>query len=514
MGTSTNPTNQVMDIVVVIASVVLLSATNVDGRKDLAPGVKDGITEFAALNCRAQTSSIMDFGGIGDGKGSNTKAFRAAVEKLGKAPGGGQLIIPPGKYLTGPFNLSSHFTLYLQKDAVILASPDEGEWTVVDALPSYGKGKEPPFGRFNAFISGCNLTDVVITGDNGTIDGQGRTWWDKAGTLKAKRPNLIELVYSKQIQISNITLINSPSYHIHPTYSSDVIIQGITVLTNVSTNNTDAIVPDSCNNTRIEDCYINTGEDCISIKSGWDAYGLGVGMPTSTVTIRRITCIAPDSSLMSIGSEMSGGVKDIRIQDCRCINTQSGLRIKSSIGRGAYVRDVFAKGITMENMQWAFYMTGNFGSHPDNKSTPTAVPVIENINFQDINAKNVTTAGQMGGVPGHPYKGICLSNTTIQMAPNAPPPAWNCSDITGSSTTVTPPPCPPLAGKGGPCKFPTDKLPIESVKLKMCPVHATGGSASPSASPGGSPSSSPAGESSLSSLIPTSTLVGKSAAPK
>ncbi|KAK1405031.1 Polygalacturonase-like protein [Heracleum sosnowskyi] len=169
---------------------------------------------------RAQTSSIMDFGGIGDEKGSNTKAFRAAVEKLGKAPGGGQLVIPPGKYLTGPFNLSSHFTLYLQKDAVILASPDEGEWTVVDALPSYGKGKEPPFGRFNGFISGSNLTDVVIiTGDNGTIDGQGRTWWDKADTLKAKRPNLIELMYSKQIQISNITLINSPSYHIHPTYS-------------------------------------------------------------------------------------------------------------------------------------------------------------------------------------------------------------------------------------------------------------------------------------------------------
>lgn len=111
-----------MDIVVVIASVVLLSATNVDGRKDLAPNSAKPSGEFAAINCRAQSASIMDFGGIADGKGSNTKAFQAAIQKLGAGQGGGQLIIPPGKYLTGPFTLPSHFTLYLQKDAFILAS--------------------------------------------------------------------------------------------------------------------------------------------------------------------------------------------------------------------------------------------------------------------------------------------------------------------------------------------------------------------------------------------------------
>ncbi|XP_074330592.1 putative polygalacturonase [Apium graveolens] len=485
-----------MDVIVVLASIVLFSATNVDGRKDLvAASAKSASTEFQALNCRAQSASIMDFGGIPDGKGSNTKAFQAAVQKLGAAPGGGQLVIPPGKYLTGPFTLASHFTLYLQKDAVILASPEETEWTVVDSLPSYGKGKEPPFGRYNGFITGTNLTDVVITGDNGTIDGQGQVWWDKADRLKARRPNLIELLYSKEIQISNLTLLDSPSYHVHPTYSSDITIRGLTILANESSDNTDAIIPDSCTNVRIEDCYINTGEDCVSLKSGWDDYGIGVAMPTTKVAIRRITCISPDSSLMSIGSEMSGGVSDVRIEDCSCTNTQDGLRIKSALGRGGYVRDVYAKGISMENMQWAFYMTGAFGSHPDNKSAPTAVPKIENINFADITAKNVSTAaGQMGGVPGHPYTGICISNTTITMAPGAPGAPWNCTDVAGSSSGVTPPPCPPLAAKGPPCKFPTDKLPIESVVLKTCPVQASGagaGGGGGGGGGGGAPSSSP-----------------------
>lgn len=265
-------------------------------------------------------------------------------------------------------------------------------------------------------------------------------------------------------------------------------------------------VSDSCTNTRIEDCYINTGEDCISLKSGWDDYGTGVAMPTSKVAIRRITCISPDSSLMSIGSEMSGGVSDVRIEDCHCMNTQDGLRIKSALGRGGYVRDIFAKGIIMENMLWAFYMTGDFASHPDNKTAPTAIPKIENINYMDIVAKNVTTAaGQMGGVPGHPYTGICISNATIQMAPGAPPPAWNCTNVAGTSSGVTPPPCPPLAAKGAPCKFPTDPLPIESVKLQKCPLQAAGGGASdgaPASSPAGSsssPSSSPGGSSPSSS---------------
>ncbi|WOG90205.1 hypothetical protein DCAR_0209448 [Daucus carota subsp. sativus] len=484
-----------MDIIVVIASVVLLSATNVHGRKDLAEPASAGGTDFEAFNCRAQSGSIMDFGGVGDGKTSNTKAFQAAITKLGAAPGGGQLIIPAGKFLTSPFKLASHFTLYLQKDAVILAAPEEAEYPVVDALPSYGKGNGPGMGRFTPFISGSDLTDVVITGDNGTIDGQGQFWYDKDATLKAHRPHLIEIMNTKDILISKVTLANSPSYHFHPVYSSNVIVRGITILANLTTKNTDGIIPDSTTNMLIEDSYIASGEDCVSLKSGMDDFGVKFAKPTSQIAIRRLTCITPTSSLISIGSEMSGGVSDVRAEDNTVINSESGIRIKTNPGRGGHVKDIHVRKITMDTMKWAFFMTGEFASQP-NKNPPAATPpVIEGINLMDMTAKNVSTAGQLGGIKGHPFNGICMSNITIEMAKAPPPapPAWNCSDVAGTSSTVTPPICPPLAAKGPPaCKFPTDKLPIETVKLQKCPVQVSAKASGPSASPvGKAPSPSP-----------------------
>ncbi|KAF9589460.1 hypothetical protein IFM89_023875 [Coptis chinensis] len=97
----------------------------------------------------------------------------------------------------------------------------------------------------------------------------------------------------------------------------------------------------SCSNVLIEDCFIVSGDYCISLKSGWDQYGIKVGIPTEHVIIRRLTCISPDSALIALGSEMSGGVQDIRIEDTVVINTQSGIRIKTAIGRGGYVKDIF-----------------------------------------------------------------------------------------------------------------------------------------------------------------------------
>ncbi|VVA11174.1 Hypothetical predicted protein, partial [Prunus dulcis] len=182
-----------------------------------------GTVKYSALSCRKHSALLTDFGAVGDGKTSNTKAFKAAIHHLSQSAsdGGAQLIVPPGKWLTGSFNLTSHFTLFLHKDAVILATQDESEWPLVSVLPSYGRGRDAPGGRFSSLIFGTNLTDVVITGNNGTIDGQGASWWKKfkAGQLNETRPYMIEIMYSNQIQISNLTLVNSPSWFVHPIYS-------------------------------------------------------------------------------------------------------------------------------------------------------------------------------------------------------------------------------------------------------------------------------------------------------
>ncbi|CAL9135667.1 unnamed protein product [Musa acuminata var. zebrina] len=137
------------------------------------------------------------------------------------------LVVPAGRWLTGPFNLADHFTLFLDHDAVILATQDINEWSIIDPLPSYGRGRDAPGGRYSNLIMGYNHRFLLLfLGNNGTIDGQGETWWKmfRNKELNYTRGYLIELMYCKQVLISNITLVNSPSWNVHPVYSRFILI--------------------------------------------------------------------------------------------------------------------------------------------------------------------------------------------------------------------------------------------------------------------------------------------------
>ncbi|KAM3682173.1 hypothetical protein ACB098_12G053300 [Castanea mollissima] len=367
-------------------------------------GDNGGKIEYPAIYCRKHSAVLTDFGAVGDGKTSNTKAFNAAIQKLSTytSDGGAQLIVPPGKWLTGSFNLTSHFTLFVHKDAVILGSQDESEWPAIPVLPSYDRGRDAPGGRLSALIFCSNLTDVVITGNNGTIDGQGATWWTKyrAKEYNVTRPYLIELMYSNQIQISNLTLLDSPSWFVLPIYSSDIIVKGLTIIASIYSANTDGI---------------NPGDDCIAVKSGWDEYGIKVGMPTQHLIIRRLTCISPDSATIALGSEMSGGIQDVRAEDITAIDTESGVRIKTAVGRGGYVQDIHVRRMTLKTMKYVFWMEGNYNQHPDPKYDPKAIPEIKGINYRDVVAENVTYSAKLDGIQGDPFTGICISNVTITL---------------------------------------------------------------------------------------------------
>ncbi|KAE9460142.1 hypothetical protein C3L33_07940, partial [Rhododendron williamsianum] len=373
--------------------------------------------EYPAISCRGHSASITDYGGVGDGKASNTKAFHDAVNHLSQygSDGGAQLIVPAGKWLTGSFNLTSHFTLFLHKDA------DINGWPVIDPLPSYGRGRDAVGGRYISFIFGTNLTDVVIT-----------------------------------------------AWNVHPVYSRNIIVQGVTILAPVTSPNTDGINP----GTKIQDCYIVSGDDCVAVKSGWDEYGISYGMPTKQLVIRRLTCISPYSATIALGSEMSGGIQDVRAEDIVAINTESGVRIKTGVGRGGYVKDIYVRGMSLHTMKWAFWITGNYGSHPDTHYDPKAVPAIQNINYMNVVAENVSMAARLEGISGDPFTGICISNATIGLAKKAKKVPWTCTDIEGMTSGVTPPPCGLLPDQGakkiGMCDFPEDSLPIDAVELKMC----------------------------------------------
>ncbi|CAM8924963.1 unnamed protein product [Rhodiola kirilowii] len=456
---------------------VMLALCMIAFRADARRGYPSKAVQYQAINCRKHSALLTDFGANGDGKTLNTHAFQAAIANLSvlASDGGAQLVIPPGKWLTGSFNLTaSHFTLFLHKDAEITASLEEHDYPILAHLPSYGRGRDAKGGRYSSLIFGTNLTDIVITGANGTINGQGATWWDKfrAGKLKYTRPYLIEIMYSDQVQISDITLIDSPSWNVHPVYSSNVIVQGLTITAPVDSENTDGINPDSCSNVLIQDNLIVSGDDCIAVKSGWDEYGIAVGLPTEHLAIKSLTCISPFSAGIALGSEMSGGIKDVRGEDLNLIHTESAVRIKTAIGRGNYVEDIFVRNVVMATMKYVFWMSGDYGEHPDSHWDPNAIPVVQNINYRDMVAENVTQSARLSGINKHAFTDICISNVTIGLSAKPKKLQWNCSEIAGLTDKVTPPPCELLQEKSldDGCPFPTDRLPIEDVQMKTCSV--------------------------------------------
>ncbi|XP_057964919.1 probable polygalacturonase isoform X2 [Malania oleifera] len=357
--------------------------------------------------------------------------------------GGAQLFVPAGRWLTGSFDLISHLTLWLDKDAVILGSMNSDDWPVVDPLPSYGRGRELPGGRHRSLIFGRNLTDVVITGDNGTIDGQGSVWWEwfRNKTLDYTRPHLVELMNSTGLFISNLTFLNSPFWTLHPVYCSRVTVRNVTILAPLDSPNTDGIDPDSSDDVCIEDCYISTGDDLIAIKSGWDEYGISYARPSKHITIRGLVGETRSSSGIAIGSEMSGGVSEVHAENIQFFNSNTGIRIKTSPGRGGYVRNIFISNITMADVNIALRFTSQYGEHPDEFYDPTALPVIEKITIKEVTGQNIKFAGLLEGLKEDNFVNICLSNITLKVTSPSP---WNCSFIQGYSEWVSPDICQPL----------------------------------------------------------------------
>ncbi|CAN1136211.1 Probable polygalacturonase [Linum perenne] len=351
--------------------------------------------------------NLTDFGGVGDGITVNTAAFEravSAISKLGKR-GGGQLNVPPGKWLTAPFNLTSHITLFLAEDAVILGIQDEKYWTLMPPLPSYGYGREHPGSRYGSLIHGQNLKDVVITGHNGTIDGQGETWWKKyrQKLLNHTRGPLVQIMFSSDIVITNITLRNSPFWTLHPYDCKNVTIRNVTILAPIfQAPNTDGIDPDSCEDMIIEDCYISVGDDGIAIKSGWDQYGIAYGRPSRNIIIRNLAGI-------SIGSEMSGGVSNVTVENVFIWNSRRAVRIKTAPGRGGYVRQITYRNLTFDNVRVGIVMKTDYNEHPDGGYDPKAVPVIRDISFTGIHGQGVRVPVRI-----HGSEEIVIRNVTFQ----------------------------------------------------------------------------------------------------
>ncbi|CAN6279806.1 unnamed protein product [Urochloa humidicola] len=399
-----------------------------------------------APRLRPAAYNLTDFGGVGDGRALNTEAFERAVEAIAALAerGGGQLNVPPGRWLTAPFNLTSHMTLFLAEGAEILGIPDEKYWPLMPSLPSYGYGRERKGPRFGSLIHGQNLKDVVITGHNGSINGQGEVWWMKhrRRMLNNTRPPLVQLMWSKDIIVANITLRDSPFWHFHPYDCTNVTVSNVTILSPVSgAPNTDGIDPDSCQAVLIENCYISVGDDAIAIKSGWDQYGIAYGRPSSNILIRNVTARSLVSAGISIGSEMSGGVANVTVENVRIWESRRGVRIKTATGRGGYIHNISYRNITFDNVRAGIVIKVDYNEHADDGYDRTAFPDIMTISFKGIHGQGVRVPVRAHGSDVIPVKDISFQDMSVGISYKKKH-IFQCSYVEGRIIgSVFPKPC-------------------------------------------------------------------------
>ncbi|RWW75183.1 hypothetical protein BHE74_00016809, partial [Ensete ventricosum] len=206
------------------------------------------------------------------------------------------------------------------------------------------------------------------------------------------------------------------------------------------TTQADGCTAHSSSNVHIEDCYIVAGDDCIIIKSGWDKYGIAFNMSSKHIVIRRLTCISPISTVITIGSEMSGGIQDVCAEAIMTINSESDVKIKTTIGRGAYVKDIFVRRMNLHTMKWVFWMMGTYRQHKKDNFDLKAIPVVQNINYSNVVTKNVTMPAKLEGIPSAPFTGICIYNLLAEVVKSKKP-ICNCIDVEGVSSHMTPTPC-------------------------------------------------------------------------
>lgn len=192
----------------------------------------------------------------------------------------------------------------------------------------------------------------------------------------------------------------------------------------------------------IENCNISMGYDAIALKSGWDEYGIAYEVPTRYVHIRGVNLQSSSGSGLAFGSEMSGGISNILVEQLHIRNSLLGIDLKTTRGRGGYMKDIAVSDVEMENVKVAIEATGQSGTHPDDKFDPNALPVVRRIAFLNMVGTNISVSGNFSGIYGCPFTAVCLSNISFFVTAVSSTASWFCSNVIGFSENVSPKPCP------------------------------------------------------------------------
>ena len=438
--------------------------------------------------------NLTDFQAVGDGRQLCTEAFARAIAALAEK-GGGHLDVPHGVWLTGPIVLKSNIDLHLHAGAVIQFAADESLYPLVKT--SF-EGLDTR--RCQSPLSANGAENISVTGE-GVIDGNGQYWrplkkakvteaqWKKftsrPGGIESKkgywvpsegyvkgeaganmnvpnaqteeewesikrflRPVMVSLVGCKNVLLQGVIFQNSPAWNLHPLMCENIIIDHVLARNPSYAQNGDALDLESCRNALIVDSKFDAGDDGICIKSGKDADGRRRGRPCENVVVDGCTVFAGHGGFV-VGSEMSGGVKNIMVRNCQFLGTDVGLRFKSTRGRGGIVENIYVDGISMTDIETyalTFNMyyggksvaevladgstTGKVVSVPVDETTP----VFRNIDIRNVVCNHAGLAMEFNGLPEMPIQGIRLKDITIQADNDAT--FQYCKDISRENVNI------------------------------------------------------------------------------
>jgi polygalacturonase len=408
--------------------------------------------------------NIREHGGVADGKTKNTTAFARAIDACALS-GGGRVVVPPGVWRTGPIELKSNIELHLVAGAMILFSDDFDDYPLV--LTDY-EGQQAV--RCTSPIWGNDLRNVSITGDGvidgsgdawrpmkrkkltpeewkkltasgGAVDAAGEIWWPTAAGLKgeaiaeklrsggmplrvedylpardALRPNMVKITRSKNLILDGPTFKNSAAWNVHLLLCENVTIKNVKIVNDWNAQNGDALDMDSCKNVTVTESFFDAGDDAICIKSGKDESGRKRGVPCENITIDNCTVLHGHGGV-TIGSEMSGGVRNVAVRNCLFRGTDIGLRFKTTRGRGGVVENIDIANVVMYDIRCEaislnmyYWIKGEPVPEPVSERTPA---------FRDFSIRNVVCHGaarafEIRGLPEMPVERIKFENIKIK----------------------------------------------------------------------------------------------------
>ncbi len=459
--------------------------------QNIYQGIEFQMPEIAEPIIPDNTVIITEFGAIPDGQHLNSDAFTKAIAELDKK-GGGTLVIPKGIWLTGPIQLISNLNIHTEAGALVIFSTDKSHYPLIETSfegnntircmsPIYGKklanisftgkGVFDGSGEVWRHVKKSKLTSSdwnTLIASGGILNESGTTWYPSEGFMKGEqlsemnvpsnitsidqyeeirdflRPVMVSLVECKQVLIDGPTFQNSPAWCIHPLMCENLVIKNTTVRNPWFSQNGDGLDIESCKNTLIYNCNFDVGDDAICIKSGKDKDGRERGIATENLIVKN--CIVYHGhGGVTIGSEMSGGVKNMHVSNCTFMGTDVGLRFKSNRGRGGIVENIYVSDIQMINIptnaiSFNLYYGGRSVSEMLEEGgllngEGINIPAVseKTPQFKNIFLKNITCRGALQGVylqglPEMNLENIVLKNIDIK-ATNG----LQCMDANGIS---------------------------------------------------------------------------------